>query len=128
MCIESENVKSKLVEPMVGALYRVVNDETLKGQGMDDLKTFATQVLSHLQKSAGPTLYLETYNRVHQHVLKKRQERKNLQVRQAILDPEARAKRKLQKSEMKKQSRKRKSSEFSQRRVKERVAKKRRAA
>ena len=128
MCLESENIKGKLLEPMVGAIYRVVNDETLKGQGMEDLKTFATQVLSHLQKSAGPALYLETYNRVHQTVLKKRQERKAQQVRQAILDPEARAKRKLQKGEMKKQSRKRKSSEFAQRRVKERTTKKKRAA
>ena len=51
-------------------------DDTLADE-FKQLKDLALQVLDHLQKHAGSALYLEKYNQVHLHVLKKRQERRN---------------------------------------------------
>jgi U3 small nucleolar RNA-associated protein 20 len=136
--IPSQEV-SPYLESMIGALYRVVNDETLKGNGtgsffmklidiLDELKTLATEVMNHLQKVVGTQVYLEVYNRIHLKIQQIRRERKSMRSIQAVVDPEGRAKRKLQKNEMKRANRKRKAGEFSKQKVKTSLSKRAKAS
>ncbi|RUP48500.1 hypothetical protein BC936DRAFT_144478 [Jimgerdemannia flammicorona] len=98
--------------PIISPIYRIVNDETAKGQGIDELKRLGQEVLDHVQKRAGTTQYYFAYNKVRQRVSDVRTERRAKRAFQATSDPEARAKRRIQKNEMKRNSRKRKTADF----------------
>jgi hypothetical protein len=69
---------------MLGALYRVANDETLKVKGTDELKILANEVMAHLQKTVDTNLYLQVYNSIHLKIQHVRQERKNQRSIQVI--------------------------------------------
>jgi len=83
-------------------------------------------VLDLVQKRAGTTDYFAAYNNVRQHVLEVRRERKQKRVMQAINDPEARARRRIQKNEMKSRKRQLKTKEFAKDKVRLTTIKKRR--
>ncbi|KAI8801037.1 hypothetical protein BJ742DRAFT_716305 [Cladochytrium replicatum] len=104
------------VEPMVRTLYRTVNDETARG--MDDVKTLGQDVMNLIKKQVGVDKYLAVYNSVHLAVKIVRRERKLKRTIMAVTDPERRAKRKIQKNEMKKAGRQRTVDEHRKRKVK----------
>lgn len=85
-----------------------------------------SEVLDLVQKRAGTTDYFVAYNNVRQHVLEVRRERKQKRVMQAINDPEARARRRIQKNEMKSRKRQLKTKEFAKDKVRLTTIKKRR--
>jgi U3 small nucleolar RNA-associated protein 20 len=66
------------------------------------------------------------YNKIRQHVLEVRRERKQKRVMQAMNDPQARARRRLQKNEMKSRKRQLKTKEFAKDKVRLTTIKKRR--
>ncbi|ORY03876.1 hypothetical protein K493DRAFT_276201 [Basidiobolus meristosporus CBS 931.73] len=109
--IKADELKPYLI-PIVSPIYRTVNDETSKGKEAEDLRTLGQEVLDFIRKQVGTTIYHEVYNQVRQRVVDIRRERKAKRSFQAITDPEAHARRKIQKNEMKKNSRKKKTSQF----------------
>ncbi|KAG0304218.1 U3 snoRNP protein [Dissophora globulifera] len=123
--IRAEELKPYLI-PIVAPIYRIVNDETSKGTDSEELKKLGSEVLDLVQKRAGTTAYFAAYNRVRQHVLDVRRERKQQRVMQAMNDPEARARRRIQKNEMKSRKRQLKTKEFAKDKVRLTTIKKRR--
>ncbi|KAJ3146142.1 U3 snoRNP protein [Geranomyces variabilis] len=109
---------------MISTLYRTAKDETAKGEAADKLRLLAHEVLDHLRKVVGTQPYLETYNKVEQRILEVRRERRAARSVMAVADPEQRARRRIQKNEMKKDSRKRKAEEFSAKKIKMGISKK----
>ncbi|KAJ3068143.1 U3 snoRNP protein [Podochytrium sp. JEL0797] len=101
--------------PAMSVLYRTMNSS---GRETDELKNLAKEISEHLQKAVGITTYLAVYNQIHTQVQSARQDRRTKRKVQVIVDPEAAAKRRLQKNEMKKQGKKRKVEEISKKRVK----------
>ncbi|KAG0201811.1 U3 snoRNP protein [Mortierella sp. GBA30] len=123
--IHTQDLKPYLV-PMISPIYRVVNDETAKGTEIEELKKLGSEVLDLIQKRAGTTDYFVAYNKIRQHVLEVRRERKQKRVMQAMNDPEARARRRIQKNEMKSRKRQLKTKEFAKDKVRLTTIKKRR--
>ncbi|KAJ3024120.1 U3 snoRNP protein [Thoreauomyces humboldtii] len=109
---------------MISTLYRTSKDESAKGADADELRLLADEVLGMIRKHVGTVEYLEMYNKVHLRVQEVRRERKAQRSIQAVVDPEARAKRRVQKNDMKRGSRKRKAEEFAQKKVKLGISKK----
>lgn len=85
-----------------------------------------SEVLDLVQKRAVTTDYFMAYNKIRQHVLEVRRERKQKRVMQAMNDPQARARRRLQKNEMKSRKRQLKTKEFAKDKVRLTTIKKRR--
>ncbi|KAI9336805.1 armadillo-type protein [Obelidium mucronatum] len=101
--------------PAMAVLYRTINSA---GKETDELKNLAKEISEHLQKSVGITTYLEIYNKIHSQVQEAREGRRTKRKVQVIVDPEAAAKRRVQKNVMKKNSKKRKIEEMSKKRLK----------
>lgn len=78
----------------------------------EELKTTATELQDLVQAKVGTTKFATVYNQIRQSVLGVRRERKNTRVLQATTNPEASAKRKMQRNVIKKDSRKRKERGF----------------
>ncbi|KAI9002646.1 armadillo-type protein [Gaertneriomyces semiglobifer] len=112
---------------MVSTLYRTAKDETAKGKDAEELRLLANDILNLVQKQVGTSAYLEVFNRVHFKVERVRRERREKRSVQAVIDPEALARRKAQKHSMKRASRKRKAEEFSKLKIRSNIVKKRRA-
>ncbi|KAF9948490.1 U3 snoRNP protein [Mortierella alpina] len=123
--IHTQELKPYLI-PIVSPIYRIVNDETAKGTEMEELKKLGSEVLDLVQKRAGTTDYFIAYNKIRQHVLEVRRERKQKRVMQAMNDPEGRARRRIQKNEMKSRKRQLKTREFAKDKVRLTTIKKRR--
>ncbi|KAJ3120160.1 U3 snoRNP protein [Nowakowskiella sp. JEL0407] len=114
------------LDVMLATLYRTVNDETAKGASEDELKQLGTEVMEFLKQRVGTQEYLNVYEKVHTQVMEVRRDRKQKRVIMNVTDPEASAKRKLQKTEMKRNNRKRKANEFQQKKIKMGITKKNR--
>lgn len=79
-----------------------------------------------VQKRAGTTDYFNVYNKIRQSIQAVRQERRQKRVMQAMNDPEARARRRIQKNEMKTRKRQQKTAEYARDKVRLTTIKKRR--
>jgi U3 small nucleolar RNA-associated protein 20 len=79
---------------------------------IDELKTLATELQDLVQSKVGTTKFSTTYNQIRQSALGVRRERKTAKVLQVMTNPEAAAKRKLQRNSIKRESRKRKDRGF----------------
>ncbi|KAJ7650292.1 armadillo-type protein [Roridomyces roridus] len=90
--------------------YRIVEDDTIRDTQMDELKTICIELQELVQSKVGTTKFSGVYNQIRQGVLGVQRDRKAKQVLQATTNPEAAAKRRLQRNSNKKESRKRKSS------------------
>ncbi|KAG0221648.1 armadillo-type protein [Mortierella sp. GBAus27b] len=123
--IQPDDLKPYLI-PMIAPIYRVVNDESVRGTEAEELKKLGAEVLDLIQKRAGTTEYFNAYNKVRQHILDVRRERKHQRVMQAMNDPEARARRRIQKNEMKSRKRQLKAKEFAKTKIRLTTIKKRR--
>ncbi|KAH6600372.1 hypothetical protein BASA50_002383 [Batrachochytrium salamandrivorans] len=102
---------------MISTLYRMANDETAKGAAAEELQLLAREVMEMFQKQLGTTPYLDMYNEVHLKVQQVQRDRRTKRSVQAVVDPEARAKRRIQKNVMKRVSRKRKAEDYSKQRI-----------
>lgn len=103
---------------MVSTLYRTEKDDTYKTDGsgilfvtIDALKEMAGEVLALIKQHVGTSKFVETYQEVSDGINSVRRERRSARAIQAVVDPKARAVRRFQKNEMKKNGRKRKSEE-----------------
>ena len=77
-----------------------------------ELKTTATELQDLVQSKVGVTKFTNVYNQIRQSVMGLRRERKVARVMQVTTNPEAAAKRKMQRNVIKKDSRKRKDRGF----------------
>ncbi|KAF9342227.1 hypothetical protein BGX34_008539, partial [Mortierella sp. NVP85] len=75
------------------------------------------EVLGLIQKRAGTTEYFNAYNKVRQRILDVRRERKHQRVMRAMNDPEAHARRRIQKNEMRSRKRHLKAKEFAKTKI-----------
>jgi U3 small nucleolar RNA-associated protein 20 len=78
----------------------------------DELKTVCIELQDLIQSRVGTTKFSATYNQIRQGVLGVQRERKATKVLQVTVNPEAAARRKIQRNSLKKESKKRKSSTF----------------
>ncbi|KAI8909755.1 armadillo-type protein [Gorgonomyces haynaldii] len=104
-----EEKREEILMLMLSVLLRVEKDETLKGEGT---------VSSHLQKHIGTELFVRCYQKTQDKIQDTRRERKTAKAVQAVADPQASAQRRIQRNEMKKNSKKRKTQEMMLRRGK----------
>ncbi|KFH66562.1 hypothetical protein MVEG_07087 [Podila verticillata NRRL 6337] len=123
--IHTAELKPYLI-PIISPIYRIVNDETAKGEEIEELKKLGAEVMDLVQKRAGTTDYFIAYNKIRQSILQSRQERKQKRVMQAMNDPEALARRRIQRNEMKSRKRQMKTKEFAKDKVRLTTIKKRR--
>lgn len=109
-------------------VYRITEDDTIRDPQMSkflpmpiarllnlnlaELKTIATELQGLVQSKVGVTQFTSVYNQIRQSVLGLRRERKVARVMQVATNPEAAAKRKMQRNVIKKDSRKRKDRGF----------------
>ncbi|KAF9524997.1 hypothetical protein CPB83DRAFT_570885 [Crepidotus variabilis] len=109
--MEPERLEKFLVH-ILTPVYRIIEDDTIRDGQMDELKTTSTELQDLVQSRVGATKFSGVYNQIRQGVLGVRRERKIARVLQATTNPEAAAKRKMQRNVIKKDSRKRKDRGF----------------
>lgn len=111
---------------ILNPVYRITEDDTIHDDQMRtpylpshivivllksssaELKTTAVELRELIQKQVGTTKFSAVYNQIRQNVLTTQRERKNARQIQAVSNPEAAARRKMQRNLGKKESRKRK--------------------
>ncbi|KAG9291746.1 hypothetical protein G9A89_012031 [Geosiphon pyriformis] len=91
---------------VISPIYRLVNDDTWRGDDVEPLKKLGQEVLDLVEKGVGNAEYNRAYLQVRQQVAEVRKERKAQQAVRAIVDPAAAAGRKRHKED-KGESRKR---------------------
>ncbi|KAJ7756392.1 armadillo-type protein [Mycena maculata] len=109
--MDSGRLEKFLVHVLTPA-YRIAEDDTIRDSQMDELKTVCIELKDLVQSKVGTTKFSAAYNQIRQSVLGVQRERKATKVLQVTVNPEAAARRKLQRNTIKKESRKRKSSAF----------------
>ncbi|KAI0070349.1 hypothetical protein K474DRAFT_1670178 [Panus rudis PR-1116 ss-1] len=109
--MEAEKAEQFLTH-ILNPVYRIAEDDTIRDAHMDELKTLAIELQDLLQNKVGTTKFANVYNRIRQGVQSLRQERRTARAVQAVVDPQAHAKRKQQRNVAKKESRKRKNQSF----------------
>ncbi|KAJ6531776.1 armadillo-type protein [Mycena capillaripes] len=109
--MDSQRLEKFLVH-ILTPTYRIAEDDTIRDSQMDELKTVCIELQDLVQSKVGTTKFSAAYNQIRQSVLGVQRERKATKVLQVTVNPEAAARRKLQRNSIKKESRKRKSSAF----------------
>ncbi|OBZ65821.1 U3 small nucleolar RNA-associated protein 20 [Grifola frondosa] len=109
--MESSHVERFLMH-ILSPIYRITEDDTIRDPQMDELKTLAVELQDLVQSKVGTTKFANVYNRIRQNVLSVQRERRTSRVMLGTTNPEAAAKRKLQRNIMKKEGRKRKTQSF----------------
>ncbi|KIM44053.1 hypothetical protein M413DRAFT_17908 [Hebeloma cylindrosporum] len=115
-CMASHMDAARLEQFLVHILtpvYRLTEDDTIRDSQMEELKATAIELQDLVQSKVGTTKFANVYNQIRQSVLGLRRERKTARVLQATTNPEAAARRKMQRNVIKKDSRKRKERGFS---------------
>ncbi|KAJ6608583.1 armadillo-type protein [Mycena sp. CBHHK59/15] len=92
--------------------YRIAEDDTIRDSQMDELKITCVELQDLVQSKVGTTKFSTAYNQIRQSVLGIQRERKATKALQVTVNPEAAARRRLQRNSIKKESRKRKNSVF----------------
>lgn len=93
-------------------LYRIVEDDTIHDAQMTELKTLGIELQDLVQEKVGTIKFSGVYSQIRQGAVGIQRERKASRALQNATNPEAAGKRKMQKSQVKKQSRKRKNQAF----------------
>ncbi|CAK5281436.1 unnamed protein product [Mycena citricolor] len=91
-------------------VYRLTEDDTIRDPQMEELKTLCIELQDLIQSKIPPPKFSAVYNQIRQGVLGVQRERKASRAVKATVDPEAAARRKIQRNSGKKESRKRKSA------------------
>jgi len=115
MCthLDSHILETFLVH-ILSPMYRIIEDDTIRDARMDDLKSTAVELQDLVQAKVGTTKFANEYNNIRQGVLTVRRERRATRTLQVTTNPEAAAKRKIQRNVSKKESRKRKDVLFAE--------------
>ncbi|KAH0588866.1 hypothetical protein H2248_004657 [Termitomyces sp. 'cryptogamus'] len=108
----------KFLVHILTPLYRLLEEDAINDSHMDELKTLATELQDLLQGKVGASQFSTTYNQIRQSVLGVRRDRKAARATQAVINPEAAARRRMHRNAVKKDSRKRKDRGFAERRGK----------
>ncbi|PFH47399.1 hypothetical protein AMATHDRAFT_67804 [Amanita thiersii Skay4041] len=103
-----ENYLAQILSP----IYRLTEDDTIQDSSIGEVKTLAIEVQDLVQQKVGVLKFSNVYTRIRQSVENVRRERKVARALQTASNPEAAAKRKLQRNVMKKMSKKRKERGF----------------
>jgi len=110
---------------ILSPLYRILEDTTIREPQMDALKLLATEVQDLVRNKAGSDAFAAVHNKIRQKVQDVRTERKAARSLLSVLDPRAAFKRKVYKHAQSKDSKKRKQSEFSDRKIRTKFSKRR---
>ncbi|KNZ75043.1 U3 small nucleolar RNA-associated protein 20 [Termitomyces sp. J132] len=102
----------KFLVHILTPLYRLLEEDAINDSHMDELKTLATELQDLLQGKVGASQFSTTYNQIRQSVLGVRRDRKAARATQAVINPEAAARRRMHRNAVKKDSRKRKDRGF----------------
>ncbi|CEH17868.1 DRIM (Down-regulated in metastasis)-like proteins [Ceraceosorus bombacis] len=125
-------LESSRIEPflshMIGPIFRILDDESLKADRFDELKSLAMEVQELLQAQLGATRYAAVHSRIKQAILEKRRERKTARLMQGISNPEAATARRAKENAKKHESRKRKNAKFADTKVRNKPSKRSRAS
>ncbi|KAF8270231.1 armadillo-type protein [Lactarius quietus] len=109
--MEAPQLEGFLVH-ILSPIYRITEDDTIRDQGMVELKATAVELQDLVQQKVGTTKFADTYNKIRQTVLGVQRERRTARAVKVATNPEAAARRKQQRSATKKESRKRKGAMF----------------
>ncbi|KAF5354672.1 hypothetical protein D9756_005618 [Leucocoprinus leucothites] len=115
--MDVERVEQFLVH-ILTPVYRLTEDDTIRDAQMEEVKTTAIELRDLVQAKVGTTKFSNVYNQIRQKTLELRRNRKVERTLQVTTNPEAAAKRKLQRNTIKKESRKRKDRSFAESRGK----------
>ncbi|KAH8110477.1 hypothetical protein DFH11DRAFT_1547369 [Phellopilus nigrolimitatus] len=113
---------------ILSPLYRIAEDDLVGDTQMNELKTLAAELQDLVQAKVGTTKFASVYNQIRQKVVSVRQERRAARVVQTAVDPQSAAKRKMHKNVNKKESRKRKNSDFADHKIRMKFSKRRKTA
>ncbi|TFK26306.1 U3 snoRNP protein Utp20 [Coprinopsis marcescibilis] len=97
---------------MLSPLYRVIEEETIQDEHIDELKFTAIELRDLIQQRVGGTMFSLVYNSIRQRVTEVRRERKTKRVMLGTQNPEQAGRRKEKKLKLKKESKKRKGQSF----------------
>jgi len=125
--MDSDRVERFLVH-MLNPVYRVLDDDFTKDAQMESAKTISQELLDLLQTKVGTTQFSAVYSQIRQGIMGKRRERRQDRVMQAVQDPQAAARRKVHRNEMKKDSKKRRDRSFADNKVRNNPVKRRKIA
>ncbi|KAJ3216699.1 U3 snoRNP protein [Dinochytrium kinnereticum] len=95
---------------VINTIVKVLEDDTRKDN--EEAKTNGREILDMIHKMIGTSDFVKIMNEVKSNLSDVRDERRSKRKIQAVVDPESYAKRKLRKNELKKESKKRKTSSF----------------
>ncbi|TCD65551.1 U3 snoRNP protein [Steccherinum ochraceum] len=115
--LEPAQVEKYLMH-MLAPVYRITEDDTIRDQHLDELKTLGVELQDLIQSKVGTTKFADVYNRIRQNVVGVRRERRTQRAVQTAANPAAAFKRKQQRNVAKKDGRKRKNSVFAESRGK----------
>ncbi|GJJ08423.1 hypothetical protein Clacol_002639 [Clathrus columnatus] len=90
---------------MLNPIYRVLEDDSIHDNSMEELKTLAMELLDLIQGQVGTTKFSEVYNTIKHRANTVRQERKVEIAMRSAKDPRSAAKRKIARNLTKKKSR-----------------------
>ncbi|KAF8525998.1 hypothetical protein BU17DRAFT_83502 [Hysterangium stoloniferum] len=99
------NLLERYLFHILNPVYRILDDDTIHDKHMDDLKALAQELLDLVQTQIGTTKFAGVYNTIRQNITSIRRERKNEKVIQTTVDPQAAARRKILRNQVKKNSR-----------------------
>lgn len=126
--MDADRVEQFLVH-ILTPVYRLIEDDTIRDSQMgtysflflapliinydvEEVKTTAVELQDLVQAKVGTTKFSIIYNQIRQKTLEIRRNRKVMKTLQATTNPEAAARRKIQRNVIKKESRKRKERSF----------------
>ncbi|ORZ39335.1 armadillo-type protein [Catenaria anguillulae PL171] len=101
----------EVVQPIMAPIFRTMQDESVKGDEWDALRTFCQEIMDLLQAKLGQAAFTTAYAQVRSHAENKRQSRKQERAEMAVVDPQRAAQRKLARNLAKSKAKKRKAEE-----------------
>ncbi|KDQ28426.1 hypothetical protein PLEOSDRAFT_1077268 [Pleurotus ostreatus PC15] len=93
-------------------MYRIQNEDTIRDEKLEELKTVASELQDLVQSKVGVTKFSTIYQQIRQGALDVRRDRKATRAIQATIHPDLAAKRRNQRNIVKKESKKRKTQSF----------------
>ncbi|KAI0035598.1 armadillo-type protein [Vararia minispora EC-137] len=106
------NRLSRFLVHILTPVYRITEETMIKDPHMDDLKSTAIELQELLQQKIGTSDFARVYAKIRQHVLEVQHERRTARITLEAVNPEAAAKQKMRRAEVKRDSRKRKNAAF----------------
>ncbi|EAU91851.2 U3 snoRNP protein Utp20 [Coprinopsis cinerea okayama7 len=97
---------------ILSPLYRIIEEDTIRDDQLEELKTTAIELRELVQQKVGGTTFSLVYNTIRQRILDTRRDRRTKRVMLATHHPEQAQRRKEKKLKLKKDSKKRRDHSF----------------